>query len=335
MTSKHKKKTRNLIIIIAAILIIAAIFVVSNFLDNDEIIEEAGSSDTAKRQITEIVYDGKHASLRDRTTSFLVIGLDDFAEKEEEGLDDIVPFYNFVQADFMGLVVLDDENETVSLLPINRDTMCDVRWLDVLGNEGGWVYEQIALAHTYGSGGKDSCENVVKTVESFLLNAPIDDYIAFTMDSVGVINDMVGGVTVTVEDDLSSIDPELKEGTTITLKGDQALKFVRARREVKEDPTNINRMARQKQYLYSFFKQAKIALDKDSSLALDVFDKTSSYITTTMTAESLSHAVDKLSKYEILPMYSIEGEVSYENEFAEFYPDIDNVFKNIKEMFCK
>ena len=57
----------------------------------------------------------------------------------------------------------------------------------------------------------------------------IDHYVALSMDAVPVINDAVGGVAVRCMDDLTAYDPSLTEGAEITLMGDQALYYVRAR----------------------------------------------------------------------------------------------------------
>lgn len=75
-----------------------------------------------------------------------------------------------------------------------------------------------------------------------------------TMGAVPYINDLVGGVPVTVLDDFSGIDDSLVEGETITLKGEQALHYVRIRGGL-EDSSNLNRMKRQQQYLESMAEQ--------------------------------------------------------------------------------
>ena len=88
---------------------------------------------------------------------------------------------------------------------------------------------QLALAHTYGSGEEDSCENTVLAVSNLLYGMEIDHYVSLTMDGVALLNDLVGGVTVEVLDDFSGIDDTLVQGETVTLKGQQALTYVRSR----------------------------------------------------------------------------------------------------------
>lgn len=67
------------------------------------------------------------------------------------------------------------------------------------------------------------------------------------MDGISELNDLAGGVTVTLEDDFSSIDPAMAKGTTLTLHGDQAETFVRSRMTV-GDGTNASRMERQEAF---------------------------------------------------------------------------------------
>ena len=110
----------------------------------------------------------------------------------------------------------------------------------------------MALAHTYGSGGSDSCLNAVKAVSRLLGGVKIDHYMTLTMDGVGKINNLVGGVTVTMLEDFSELDPAMKKGETVTLKGEQALLYVRTRQGI-GDQSNLSRMERQRQYLESFY----------------------------------------------------------------------------------
>ena len=86
-----------------------------------------------------------------------------------------------------------------------------------------------------------------EAVEGLLLGESIDFYVAMNMDGISELNDLAGGVTVTLEDDFSSIDPAMAKGTTLTLHGDQAETFVRSRMTV-GDGTNASRMERQEAF---------------------------------------------------------------------------------------
>ena len=103
----------------------------------------------------------------------------------------------------------------------------------------GTEFEQLTLAHSYGDGKKESCQNTVTTVSNLFDGQKIDGYMALNMDAVAILNDMVGGVPVEITSDFSAVDPSLQEGTVVTLQGDQALTFVRTRKDV-DDQTNLS-----------------------------------------------------------------------------------------------
>ena len=68
------------------------------------------------------------------------------------------------------------------------------------------------------------------------------------VSSIPLLNDEVGGVTVTIEEDgLEVKDPLLKKGSIVHLNGSQAELFVRYR-DITKPQTALSRMDRQQQY---------------------------------------------------------------------------------------
>ena len=100
------------------------------------------------------------------------------------------------------------------------------------------------------------------------------------MGGVGVLVDLVGGVTLTLASDLSAIDPALTQGATVTLNGEQALAYVHTRQNV-DDQTNLARMDRQRQFLRAFEEQAR---QMDPSFALDAYQAAEDYIITNLSS---------------------------------------------------
>jgi hypothetical protein len=86
-------------------------------------------------------------------TTVLVLGTDTGADSDETGKG----FRAGGQADFLLLVVVDDEAKTVRTIQIDRDTIADVTTLGVLGDETGIRRTQICLAHSFGDGKEQSC----------------------------------------------------------------------------------------------------------------------------------------------------------------------------------
>ena len=177
-------------------------------------LEEAGDT----RELT--YYNGGWYARRNDLETILLMGLDKYAETEESN------YLNNEQSDFLMLLVINKETGACTPIQLNRDTMTKIQILGVRGDVAGTFTGQLALAHTYGSGERDSCLNTTEAVSNLLYGVGIDHYISITMDGVAILNDLVGGVEVEVMDDFSSIDSTLVQGETVTLMGNHALTYV-------------------------------------------------------------------------------------------------------------
>ena len=94
-----------------------------------------------------------------------------------------------------------------------------------------------------------------------------------------MLNDLAGGVTVTLEDDFSAADPAMTKGATLTLQGDQAEIFVRRRRDIGEG-TNEARMVRQEEYLAQLSAQLESRVQQDQQFTAQVYDALQPYLVT-------------------------------------------------------
>lgn len=259
----------------------------------------------------------------------LLIGIDKFAE--EVSYDS---YNNQQQADFLLLLVMDDEAKTCTPVQINRDTMAPVTILSLTGEPIDTVEEQITLAHTYGSGKEDSCENVIRSVCALLQEAPVQHYISTTMDAVEIINDLVDGVTVTVEDDFTGIDDTLIQGQQVKLMGKHALTYVRSRSGL-EDSTNLARMERQRQYLEGLRNGALEKMNADALFAFDALAKVSSYIISDCTVNQLAEFSNDVVNYEMKPIRQIEGTAVTGEQYMEYHVDEEALTGLLVELFYK
>lgn len=312
-------------------LLLAAVYL--NRQAENEQIENAGVSQNAPEKIQFLTYQGEEYPLKKHIQTVLLLGTDTEGN-ELQVPEGFTAFYNFSQADFIMLLVLDNDAQTAEILQINRDTMTDVPWLDVIGQYGGTNVEQLCLAFNSGSGGADSCQNTVNAVSSLLFDAPIQSFIQIPLAAIPVINDLVGGVTVTVTDDLSKMDPELVPGATVHLMGKQAERFVRSRLGL-EDDTNLARMRRQRVYLDGFQAAVRDAINSDPQFLLKVVDKLSGYMTTNLTGQQLSDLLERMDTYEIAPIRVPEGELLTGEEYYEFYVDEASLWEDVKAVFCQ
>jgi len=311
--------------------LIAGVLFVQKRVDEEQI-DNAGTSENAPQKVTELQYQGSKYPIKRHIQTVLLIGTD--SEGNEQSVPEgFTAFYNFSQADFLMLLVLDNDAKSAEIIQLNRDTMTDVPWLDVIGNYGGTNFEQLCLSFNSGSGGADSCQNTVNAVSALLFDAPIQSFIQVPMSAIPVINDLVGGVWVTIHDDMTPIDPSFTQGSTVLLKGDQAEKFVRARQSLEND-TNLARMSRQRDYLESFQKAAREAVSSDPDFIVKLLEKLGDILQTNLTGNQLTDLMERLDSYSISPIRSAEGELLSGTEYYEFYADKDSLWEIVKKAYC-
>ena len=263
-----------------------------------------------------IYYNDGWYALRNDLETVLLLGID----KYEDNLNDKAVYRNTQQTDFMMLLVMDKKGESFSAIHLNRDTMTRIPTLSVDGKFAGYVDGQLTLAHTYGSGGADSCKNTVRAVSEFLYSMEIDHYISLTMDAVKKLNDAVGGVTVTLEEDFTFVNPRMTAGSTVTLQGEEALSFVRSRAAM-EDSSNLSRMKRQQTYLNALYAKLQDTDDTDSGFFMKTLLDINDYMTSDCTIQQLNDIVERLRESEFNGIEETPGEAKKGAEFMEFYAD--------------
>ncbi len=268
--------------------------------------------------------DGRTWRRKTNLESYLFLGIDTLGKAE--GTQSYVAGG---QADAQILLVVDHTARTWQMLQINRDSMVQVPVLSMMGTVPYTIRQQIALAHAYGNGREQSCENNVKAVSMLLGDQPIDGYLSLTMGGVGVLVDLVGGVTLTLASDLSAIDPALTQGATVTLNGEQALAYVHTRQNV-DDQTNLARMDRQRQFLRAFEEQAR---QMDPSFALDAYQAAEDYIITNLSSGRAVNLAGQLQQYTQLPVLTIAGENTVEDGYWAYELDQDSLQQTILQLF--
>lgn len=310
-------------VVFAAIFVISTIFFFIELWEKDRG-EYIGNSVTVSDDLS---YNGKEYKLKDDIETILLLGLDKF-ENEDSG------YNNDKQADFLMLLVIDNSAETCKAIHINRDTMTDMDVLGVAGDKIGTVYQQIALSHTYGNGREVSCRNTANAVSGLLMGMEIDHYVSVTMEAVPVYNDLVGGVSLEILDDFSNVDPSMVKGTKVRLTGEQALRYVRSRYGM-DDPTNINRMKRQKQYLEALYDRSVKLQQADESFIQRAALKITDYIVSDCSANRLESLLKNISEYEFDKILTIDGESVRGESYMEFYLDEASVEKIVVDCFYK
>ena len=261
---------------------------------------------------------------RQDITTVLLAGIDEDGPVADSG-----SYNNPGESDMVTLLIFDHTLEQIHMLSLNRDTMMNIPVLGIGGKPAGSIYGQLALAHTYGSGLQDSCENLRTTVSEFLYGINVDYYVVMNMDGIGILNDAVGGVTVEVTEDFSQVDSTIPVGT-VTLRGQQAMTYVRSRRGV-GDQMNLTRMERQKQYMQGFMEQLGKKV-KDTGFILDTYQQVAPYMVTDCTSTVISSLADRYGHYPLGQILTPEGENVSGKQYLEYHVDEEALDKLIVEL---
>lgn len=211
------------------------------------------------------------------------------------------------QADFQLLLVIDPEKKCIHQLQIDRDTITDVEVLGIFGNSIGLQPMQISLAHAFGTTPEECNNRAIEAVERMLPGLDVDLYITLDLASIGILNDVLGGVTVTLEDDFSAIDPAMSQGTTLTLNAQQAEIFVRSRMSV-GDGTNQSRMYRQRAYMSAAKDVFKSRMRENPEFANQLLDALENDMTTDASRGRLLNEANQAYSYQLLPIETLPGE---------------------------
>ena len=322
---KRRNKTRQLIYY-AAVLLLVLILLYSGLRILEATILNSGSYGEPQIVSKTITRDGIDYYPRRDITVMMLLGID-----QEGPVADSGTFTNPGASDAVMLLIFDEKNETWSILQLNRDTMMDIPVLGLGGKEAGTIYGQLALAHTYGSGLEDSCINTRKAVSNLLGGISIDYYIAMNMDAVTVLNDAVGGVTVTVTDDFSDVDPTITMGQ-LTLQGEQALNFVRDRQNV-GDQKNASRMERHREYMEGFREALQGKLNESTGFVMETYSAVAPYLVSDCSVNTLTSMIERYEDYQFNGVIVPEGKSNVGKMYNEFHADAEKLDELVIELF--
>lgn len=326
MISVRKKKHLADIAFLGVVLILVLVLLYSGLqVLESTVLRQPQQEQTAATSKT-LVRENVSYFPRQDITVVLVMGIDQYGP-----VADSEAYNNRGAADMVMLLVFDEKNEVCNVLHLNRDTMLEMPVLGLGGREAGTYYGQLALSHTYGSGLEDSCENVRKTVSNFLYGITIDHYVAMNMDAISILNDAVGGVTVHVTEDFSQVDPTIGMGT-VTLKGEQAIHFVRTRKDV-GDQLNLSRIDRQQEYIDGFVDSFRAKQEQDGEFIAQAYEDVSPYLVTDCTVNAISGMIDRYGDYSIGEVVSPEGRNVMGEQYFEFYVEEEKLDALILRMF--
>ncbi len=348
--TKRKKKVTFLGVLARILLVLCILLMVviggllfmryrgEKAMSNDDVnltMNEANTPDEVEKIENDgkiITYKGEKYRWNDKISTILFLGSDRTIE-DQASKESVIGRNG--QADTIILGIVDNLNKKISFININRDTMSYVSQYTPDGGYAGETTMQICLAYSYGKDNEDGCKLTASAVSNLLYGIPINSYARLSYDAIPMLNDSVGGVTVKVLEDMTSIDAGLTKGAEVTLHGKQALTYIQWRNhDVTE--TNELRMARQKQYMYAFMHKTVDATKADFTLPLGLYNNAKPYMTTDITPSMVTYLTTKVLDYGIengsvrsIPGQSIDGA----NGLVEFHQDDTALYEIILDTF--
>ena len=277
-------------------------------------------------------YNGKVYEYNEDILTFLVMGIDKLDKVEKN--PDLV---SGGQADALFLVVADSDTKKISLVGVNRDTMVDIIMVG-LGENGGDLITtaEIAVQHGFGDGLEQSCELTRDAVSKLFYDLPIHGYVSFNMGGLADLSDAIGGVELTVLEDLSKVNKQWVEGAEVVLQGKDTYDYVHYR-DITKFESARGRLARQKQFLSIFAKTALGKVKEDITFPIQLYQSFKPYIVTDFSIDEISWIASELVKYQFdgEDIYTLEGTTKMGEQFEEFYPDKEALKGLMIELFYR
>lgn len=279
-----------------------------------------------------IEYDGKTYQFNEDVVAFAFIGVD---QRDMMSIEDT----DFVGANDTNIVVaINTKSGEVNMIAIPRETVVEIDKYKN-GEYLGIEKDRLALAYAYGDGGEISCQDTMYAMSRALYNIPIEKYYALDLNGIAPVNDSIGGVLLKSDIDMPSYD--VAKDDIVTLKGDMAESYVRARSMTDID-ASLDRSKRQVQYLQSFADQTFPAVLINFGTIADLYNVASQYSQTNMSLQDVTYMASVLLSKGTNHFEAsiLEGEMRTEQDSAGentlhalFTPDDDALMQTVLNTF--
>lgn len=322
-----------LVVVIIGILVIAVQTKAQNNAHQSNTLSSNVETDTEEEDVEKwqegaILYNGDYYKYNTKIKSYLLMGID-----SDDPVQTAADGVSGGQSDALFLLVVDSENETLSIVSINRNTMTDIAVYDEEGKSLGTTVAQICTQHGFGDGKKLSCSRTVNAVENLFYNIPISGYVSINMGAIPALNDAVGGVRVKILQDLyyPDLDVDLKEGEIVTLSGNEAYAYLRGR-DINDYDSATDRLRREEQYIINYMNQLKAYAAGDSEQIVDIYDSVQDYVVSSVDFAAL---VEQMMNYNFSEdiMYTVPGETQMGEKFEEYYVDEEAFYDLVIQIF--
>lgn len=223
-----------------------------------------------------VSYDGHTYKRNAHVKAILLAGID-----HKNGMQDKKETGNTGAADGIMLVAQDTSKKALKVVMVPRDCMLEY----MMTSEDGEIFskfDHLNVSFENGEGREESSKALVKATSDLLCGLEINHYLVGDLQLLAEVNDMVGGVAVTIpNDELIKKNPEWTKGKTVTLHGDEAETFIRYR-DINLEGSPVIRMNQHKEYMSGFFNALKNKSRTDSSIVSKLADTIDTSVITDM-----------------------------------------------------
>lgn len=326
MSNKKKRIIIAVLIILLLVIgVVAGIFCFQYF--ESKKYQNANEQELSQANDNTVYYEGKEYVYNYNLKNILFLGIDNESvvkQKNNPGTGG--------QADSIMILSIDKENNTSRILQISRDSMTDVDIYDTQGEYYTTIKAQLATQYAYGNTANTSCWATKKTVSELLYDLPIAGYISLDIAGIPLINNYVGGVTLTIPEDYTEIDSSFVKGKTLTLNGEQAEKYVRYR-DTDAKGSNQLRMQRQVQYIPALKEAFAKKVENSEDAADEIESLISPYLVTDLSTDDISELTDY--SWDLDNVSYVPGEVVSGEKNEEFHVNEKKLQEMIIKMFYK
>ena len=337
----------GMMVVILALVIVAGVktkaenagFHIAEDTENSYEQQVAGQTDTTqdsgqeKWQEGVVAYQGKEYLYNTDIKTYLMMGVDINGPVQQSS-----DYTQGGQSDALFLLVVNNKTEQLQVISINRNTMADIELCDEEGIDMGPLKTQICLQHAFGDGKRLSCSKTVDAVSGLFQNIPISGYLAMNMGGIPQMNDAVGGVEVTVLQDISfpKAGVDLKKGKKVTLDGKQAYYYLHGR-DTEEYDSATKRLQREEQYIVAYMDKLKKVSTENPDQVTEIYNSVSDYLVTSVDFTSM---IEQLMNYSFsedqmytVPGKTVEGKPIDGKRYEEYHVDEDAMEELIMKVF--
>ncbi len=226
------------------------------------------------------------------------------------------------RADYMLLLAIDNDDKTITPIQIGRSTIV------TLG-----VNNKASAPVNLAYGREDSCLAVRDAVSTLLLGVDVPYYVAADVACAVPLNTALGGVSVSLRDDLSALDPAMMPGATLTLNGQQAATYLDV-----NAGDGASLMDRQQAFWEGCYHLMlkRVETEGDIGFARTVYGTLSPYLTTNLSQIKVLNMIWNTRSYQVLDDVRLEGAYAVDADGdTVFYPDADALTELVTRTFYR